>query len=205
MSTQPQVRLARSDELDAAAGILTDAFIDEPGLNYWLRQGCAKNRARQRFFEAAVRTIVHPQRALWLAESGREPLGAAIWLAPGQHAYDFPFWRLLAVVPRLLEVAGFAGGGRGLALAEKLGGLYPKAPYAHLAYLGVSPSAQGQGIGSAILKQTLSALDAAKTPALLEATLARNVTLYERHGFEVVSDLRLPDMHVRIMWREPRS
>jgi ribosomal protein S18 acetylase RimI-like enzyme len=204
MSPPPNVRLTRRDELDATARVLTAAFVDEPGLNYWLRQGAAKERARKLFFDAAVREVVHPRRALWAAERDGALLGAALWLGPGQHAYDFPAWRLPLVLPRLLAVAGFSGGKRGLDLADKLAGSYPGGPHAHLAYLGVSPATQGQGVGSALLKHTLAPLDAAGTPALLEATLARNVTLYERHGFEVVSELRLPELHVRVMWREPR-
>ena len=38
----PTVRAARADELDTASAVLTDAFIDEAGLNYWLRQDAKK-------------------------------------------------------------------------------------------------------------------------------------------------------------------
>jgi ribosomal protein S18 acetylase RimI-like enzyme len=204
LSEAPLVRLARGDEIDAAARVLCDAFADEPGLNYWLRQGRAKDRARRTFFDAAVRDIVHPKRALWVAERDHSLMGAAIWLGAGQEAYDFAFWRLPFVSARILGAAGVAGVVKALALTEKLKDHYPKAPHAHLAYLGVAPRAQGQGVGSAILKHTLAAFDASRTPALLEATLDRNVALYQRHGFEIVHELQLPDLHARIMWRAPR-
>ena len=205
MNAPPTVRPARVGEEARVLAVLNDAFVDEAGLNYWLRQGKAKARARRRFFDAAVRDIVHPQRALWLAEIGSEALGAAIWLGSGQKAYSFSPTRQIAIVPLLYAIAGIAGGMRGLALGEKLDALHPHEPHAHLVFLGVAPHAQGRGVGSAILKETLTPLDASGTPALLEATTERNVALYQRHGFEVVENLHLPDLHVRIMWRAPRD
>ncbi len=205
MNAPPEVRHARAEEAGVVARVLCDAFVDEAGLNYWLRQGAAKRRARARFFDAAVRDVVHARRDIWLAQSGGGVLGAAIWLAPGLKAFDFSLFQQIAMTPLLLDVAGLRGSLRGLALGEKLNAIHPRTPHAHLVFLGVSPSAQGQGVGSAILKGTLAPLDATRTPALLEATTERNVALYRRHGFEVIENLRLPDLHVRIMWRAPRG
>lgn len=201
MSGLPSVRPARAEEADAAAALLTDAFVDEAGLNYWLRQGTQKDRARRLFFDRAVRDTVHPQRDLWVAEAGSGMQGAAIWLKPGLHAYDFSPWRQLVITPLLYRIAGVRGSLRGLALGEELERLHPPAPHAHLVFLGVSPQAQGQGIGSAILKHTLAPLDAEGVPAMLEATTERNVALYRRHGFEVARDLHLPGLHLRLMLR----
>lgn len=204
MSVRQAVRPARAGEESVVARVLSDAFGEEAGLNHWLRQGPAKDRARAKFFAAAVRDIVHPQRDLWLADSGGETLGAAIWLRPGLKAYDFSLLRQIATTPLLYAIAGIAGSLRGLALGAQLDTLHPHEPHAHLVFLGVCPHAQGRGIGSAMLKATLAPLDAAHTPALLEATTERNVALYQRHGFEVIENLILPGLHVRIMWRRPQ-
>ncbi|MEQ1617327.1 MAG: GNAT family N-acetyltransferase [Terricaulis sp.] len=204
MSAPPATRVADTNEAARVCDILTDAFADEAGLNYWLRQGQAKDHVRRRFFGAAVRDVVHPGRTLWLAESAGEPVGAALWLGVGQKAYHFSLVKQLQILPLLYSIAGVAGGARGTALGEKLNALHPQEPHAHLVFLGVSPHAQGRGVGSAILKETLAPLDASGTPALLEATTERNVALYRRHGFDVVENLRLSDLHVRIMWRAPR-
>ncbi|MEQ1706947.1 MAG: GNAT family N-acetyltransferase [Terricaulis sp.] len=205
MSAPPMVRLARAGEERDVASVLTDAFADEAGLNYWLRQGRAKTRARARFFDAAVRDVVHPGRDLWLAELDGARVGAAIWLGPGLKAFDFSPLQQIAMIPLLYAIAGVGGALRGLALGEKLDALHIKSPHAHLVFLGVSPSAQGRGLGSAILKATLAPLDVAGVTALLEATTERNVALYQRHGFEVAENLHLRDLHVRIMTRAPRG
>lgn len=205
MNAPPEVRPARAGEEGLVASILTDAFADEAGLNYWLRQGAAKHAARARFFAAAVRDVVHPKRDLWIAEADGAALGAAIWLGVGLKAYDFSLLQQVAMAPLLLAVAGVRGSLRGLALGEKLDALHPRGPHAHLVFLGVAPSAQGRGVGSAMLKATLAPLDAAETTAILEATTERNVALYRRHGFEVTANLHLGDLHVRVMTRPTRT
>jgi ribosomal protein S18 acetylase RimI-like enzyme len=204
MSGPPVVRGARPDERDLVSSILTDAFVDEAGLNYWLRQDAAKERARRRFFAAAVRDFVHPQRALWVCEANGAPSGAAIWLDPGQKAYAMSAWRQLMLTPLLLSIAGLSGAARGKDVGARLAALHPREPHAHLVFLGVAPDAQGKGVGSAILKRTLAPLDRDGTLAFLETTTERNVALYQRHGFEITGEFELPGLRMWAMTREPR-
>jgi ribosomal protein S18 acetylase RimI-like enzyme len=200
----PKVRAARADELDTASAVLMDAFIDEAGLNYWLRQDAAKERARRQFFDAVVRKALNPRRDLWVAESGGFVTGSAIWLAPGLKAFDFPWWRELLYTPLFLSIAGVDGLQRAKELGQRLGSFHPAAPHAHLQFLGVSSAAQGQGVGSAMLKETLAPLDASGTVGYLEASTERNVALYARHGFEVTGEFDLPGLHFWCMTRLPR-
>src|SRR5690606_14501680 len=113
MSPPPAVRPALAGEARAVAAVLTEAFVDEAGLNYWLRQGRAKERARRLFFAAAVKDAIHPARELWLADAGAGALGAAIWLGPGKHAWDLAPLKQLALAPLMLRIAGATGMQRG--------------------------------------------------------------------------------------------
>jgi len=204
MSAPPAVRLAERSENDAVSEVLTDAFVDEAGLNYWLRQGERKERARRQFFDAAVRYAVNPKRDLYVAEADGQLLGAALWLAPGLKAFDFPWWREILMAPLFISIAGAEGMKRATALGEKLATYHPKASHAHLSFLGVSSKAQGRGVGSEMLKQTLAPLDRSKTVAYLEASTERNVALYARHGFEVTGEFELPNLRFWCMTRRPR-
>jgi ribosomal protein S18 acetylase RimI-like enzyme len=198
------VRAVRTDELDAASAVLTDAFADEAGLNYWLRQDASKERARRKFFHAVVRDMLNPKRDIWIAENTGAMAGAAIWLAPGLKAFDFPWWRELFYTPLFLSIAGAAGLKRARDLGARLTACHPAVPHAHLQFLGVSSAAQGQGIGSALLKATLAPLDRSGTVGYLEASTERNVALYARHGFEVTNEFELPGLHFWCMTRMPR-
>jgi ribosomal protein S18 acetylase RimI-like enzyme len=204
MSAAPTVRPARADETAVVASVLTDAFVDEAGLNYWLLQGDRKTKARKRFFDAAVRDVIHKERELWLAQVDGAPAGAAIWLKPGDHAFDFTPLQQLTTTPLLFSIAGLKGMKRAQELGAELNKHHPKAPHAHLVFLGVAPSAQGRGVGSAILKETLAPLDQRGVTAYLECTTERNAALYARHGFEVTGEFDFPGLHMWTMTRTPR-
>jgi ribosomal protein S18 acetylase RimI-like enzyme len=80
-------------------------------------------------------------------------------------------------------------------------------PGAHwyLAGIGVEPSAQRRGIGSALLRPGLDAADAAGLPAGLLTNSERNLSFYERHGFRVIREGETPDRgpHAWMMRRDP--
>ena len=100
--------------------------------------------------------------------------------------------------------SGFKGMARATELGKMLESRHPKVPHAHLVFLGVATAAQGQGVGSALLKHSLEPVDAAHLPAYLETTTARNVALYERHGFEVTDKFELPGVTFWTMFRQAR-
>lgn len=78
-------------------------------------------------------------------------------------------------------------------------------PHWYLGFLGTLPERQGQGLGARLLADRLAEVDAAGLPAYLESSNPRNISLYRRHGFQVVEELALPwgCPPVWRMWREP--
>jgi GNAT superfamily N-acetyltransferase len=69
----------------------------------------------------------------------------------------------------------------------------PDEPLAQLDSVAVEPTAQGRGIGSALIEFGLSRARADEQGVLLETGNPRNLLLYERHGFRVVDDGDAPD------------
>lgn len=63
----------------------------------------------------------------------------------------------------------------------------------YLAFIAVDPSKQGSGIGSFILKEALKMIDEKNEKAYLEASSERNMSLYERHGFECMGKIQIND------------
>ena len=81
---------------------------------------------------------------------------------------------------------------------------HPSDPCWYLAFMGVDPSAQGQGIGSSLLAAVLAHADRDGMPAYLEASCPENRRLYERHGFELMRELTVSDCPaIYAMWRAP--
>ena len=75
----------------------------------------------------------------------------------------------------------------------------------YLEYLGVDPRSHSLGIGSQILKNSLTKIDELNQPAYLESSNPRNMSLYERHGFETVNKFQFGDgPPIHTMFREAR-
>ena len=97
--------------------------------------------------------------------------------------------------------------------AERVGELmtvidasHPLDACAYLQFVGVRADRQGEGIGSAVMSPMLDECDREGAPAFLVATSPRNRSLYLRHGFGVVDELRAVDAPpMWAMWREPQS
>jgi ribosomal protein S18 acetylase RimI-like enzyme len=91
------------------------------------------------------------------------------------------------------------------ALLEQMGGYHPSEPHWYLPLIGVDPARQGQGYGSALLRQVLAICDRDGSLAYLESSNPRNIPLYERHGFEVMGRIQSGTSPTIVpMLRKPR-
>jgi ribosomal protein S18 acetylase RimI-like enzyme len=110
--------------------------------------------------------------------------GVALWLPPGvtpdEAAMGSVFQR---GVPEQDQEPMFA-------VLEQMASYHPHEPHWYLPLLGVDPTRQRQGVGSALLEHAVALCDQARQVAYLESSNPANVPLYERHGFEVVGKIQ---------------
>lgn len=52
--------------------------------------------------------------------------------------------------------------------------------------IGVDPNAQGRGLGGARMRHAVASCGQEGALAYLESSNPRNISLYERHGFEMI-------------------
>ena len=71
-------------------------------------------------------------------------------------------------------------------------------PHWHLAWLGVEPVHQGQGIGSTLVRQMTTRAEAEGMSCWLFTFAPRNVPIYERLGFHVTLDTLLPSSGLQL-------
>jgi predicted N-acetyltransferase YhbS len=71
--------------------------------------------------------------------------------------------------------------------------------------LALSHRKQGKGLGNLLLQPILARADAQGLPCMLESGNERNLTFYERIGFEVAAHDQVPngEPQVWVMVREP--
>lgn len=111
--------------------------------------------------------------------------GAALWLPPGTHPDDE---RMGALMGQHLppDVAGDMG-----AVFEQMAGYHPDEPHWYLPLVGVDPGRQGQGLGAALMRAAAERCDREGSLAYLESSNPRNISLYLRHGFEVMGEIQV--------------
>lgn len=203
--TSTTVRPAEPGDLDAIAGTLARAFHDDPQWRWSLPAETSRTRRLQQIFATILRHEVLHHGAVEVAcAPDGTVVGAALWLPPG--AAHPPLWRQLVSVPGFLR-----GYGRRIMYGNALQSACFKAhptiePHWYLYIVGVEPELQGKGVGAALLRSRLEAVDKAGLAAYLESSNPVNVPLYEHVGFRVTGSLGLPKDAPRMdtMWRPAR-
>jgi GNAT superfamily N-acetyltransferase len=191
-------RLAVGD-VPRIARALARAFEDDPVMSWIFPDDSERLSRLERAFDFYLRNIWLPHDACFATD---RLFGAALWLPPDK--WHVGVWKQLRLLPGMIAVNGrnLPRLATVLRMIEKR---HPKEPHYYLAVLGVEPEAQGRGFGSALMQPILERCDRERLPAYLESSKRRNVVLYERHGFRVVEELRLPKDGPPLwrMWRDP--
>ena len=110
--------------------------------------------------------------------------GAALWFPPGSGPDEEKFVEILEATARNDVLAD------GFRVFESMGEYHPEEPCWYLPLIAVDPAHQGCGFGAALMKHALRRCDNDGLLAYLESTNPRNISLYERHGFEVMGEIK---------------
>ena len=125
--------------------------------------------------------------------------GAALWLPPDVHPDENALIALLErTVSEQIQKDFFP-------VLEQMGRFHPSEPHWYLPFVGVDPSQQGKGFGSALLQHILIQVDRDNMLAYLESSNPRNIPLYKRHGFELLGSIQIgTSPSIAPMLRRPR-
>lgn len=194
-----QVGDGRTADPCELAKLIGRAFLPLEPCKYLVPEQSHRLAVMTRFFEVDVRecqesgsvdvTADHRGVALWMPRSG----------VPSESEEPESVEELKRAVGHYLD--------RFVAFNEELVSHYPTGrAFHHLMILGVDPSAQRHGLGSAILAARHARLDAEGIPAYLEAASLALTEFYQRHGYvRLEAPIVLPDgRQMHPMWREPQ-
>jgi GNAT superfamily N-acetyltransferase len=190
------VHSATERDRHTVIGVITLAFATDP-MARWAFPDPATYLAVMPHLAAAFGGNGFPLGAAHLIDGG---MGAAMWLPPGV-APDTE--RLMALTnenapkDRLADM---------MQVFEQMDRVHPPDPCWYLPLIGVDPAHQGRGCGSALLRYALARCDRDGMPAYLESSNPRNVSLYLRHGFEMIGNIQVGSSPTLVpMLRRPRS
>lgn len=126
--------------------------------------------------------------------------GVACWLSPGQTGLTVG--RVvrsgLYVTPLKMGLAAYRRFDTYMSYADKLHKRHAPEPHWYLWAVGVDPASQGKGIGSRVIQPVLVRASADETACYLETGIERNIRFYERHGFKVIGQGRVPKQELPV-------
>jgi ribosomal protein S18 acetylase RimI-like enzyme len=197
-ASSPVVRVARPDEAASLKVALAAAFFDDPIFGWLIGGGSNRQACLERYFAIQL-AHSFADGCVWTSE---ELQGAALCMPPGQ-------WRL-PPKSMIANSRGFASVFRtrlpcAVGLLTAIERRHLRGAHYYFANIGVVPEAQGQGLGSRLMRPTLDRCDEEGLPAYLEASSERNAALYERLGFQCTEVLRFAGSPpLRLMMRPPQ-
>lgn len=189
------IKKATASDESGVIGVLTLAFSSDP-MARWAQPDPHQYLTHFPVLAKAFGGKAFAQETAYFAEGYA---GAALWLPPG---FSPDEETMIDVVER---TAPDAIKGDVYGVFEAMGKYHPTEPHWYLPLIGVDPSQQGNGIGSALMKHALVPCDREGTIAYLESSNPRNISLYKRHGFEVIGEIQIgssPTMYP--MLRKPQ-
>jgi ribosomal protein S18 acetylase RimI-like enzyme len=184
------VRLTET-RVKPAAETLARAFQDDPPSVYFFPDVSERKKKLPYVFRALIRySLLHGE--VYATSPNLE--GVAVWLPSNK--VNEALWRSI----RSDKV------GKENVLRQRSFGDYTSlvhkrhAPFLHwyLLLLGVDPIYQGKGYASILLRAMFARIDKERLPCYLEATTEKNVAIYQRHGFGVVEQGKVPGSEVTL-------
>ena len=180
--TPPGVATIAGDaQVDHAIATLVLAFVTDPVARWMYGNPHQYLLHIPRLFRALGTSSF----AAGAAQRTSDGLGVALWLPPGVHGEDGPLEAVIAesiVGERQAEVA---------AVFERTEHYRPAEPHWYLSLIGVEALHRNKGCGAALLKHRLQQCDRDHLPAYLWSSNPLNTSLYQRHGFEIASTIRV--------------
>ena len=94
--------------------------------------------------------------------------------------------------------------GRAMTVSAAVEAHLPQGAYWYLHIAGCDPTHQGKGLGGAAIGGGLDRLATGRLPAYLETATEANLGLYQRYGFQITAEWKVPRGGPTYwsMWRE---
>jgi len=175
--TIPTVGAVAPADTERAVAVITLAFSADP-VTRWTYPEPAQYLA---LFPVLVRAFGGGAFSEGTARHVENYAGAALWLPPGKEPDDAA---MEASLPPGRE-------GEFAPVFEAMASYHPQEPHWYLPLIAVDPARHRNGYGAALLQDTLRRCDQDHVAAYLESTNPANITLYQRHGFELLGTIQV--------------
>ena len=175
---------------EQASVALAESLLDDPF--YWAITNDfatdlgARKQALIRYFHYSLEEAERTGRCIVAPDPS---LGAAAWLLPrSPEVAAVESSTKARYLPSVLGPQGVENYNRIIRYMAPLAAQVVPCNAWYLSIIGILPSAQGRGLGTTLLSDTLAEASSAGVTCYLETFTPRNVTFYERRGFRWIAD-----------------
>ena len=197
------ITLLQRDSIERATTTLERAFSPDPLFTWVFPDPAARPAALQRFMRVPLEYGLRYGRIT----TSHEAKAASVWLPPGP-GVTIPRMILSGMlsVPFRTGFGPFVKFMTANEIMDKIHKARMPEPHWYLLVVGIDPEMQGQGAGSAIVREGLALADRESKPCYLDTSERRNLAFYERLGFVVLEEATLGNGGPKAwaMRREPR-
>ena len=173
--SDPAFAALRNGEEQRAVDVLVTAFVADPVIRWMYPDATSYLNGFPGFLRAFGGKAFTSETVWRLGEFE----AVALWFPP---RVDPDGDAVIAEITRSVAPAQHVDV---FAVLEQMDALHPALPHWYLPWFGVEGARQGRGIGSELMRNCLDFVDQDHLPAYLESPNPRNITFYERHGFEI--------------------
>jgi GNAT superfamily N-acetyltransferase len=187
MHTSSDYRLLTLSDVEQAARLLAQAFVDDPLCAFMLPFKSTRAKTLYTFFRAYSEINIKHQRGYG---SGQPLQGVAYWKFPSQADLSISIKSLSIFFPLLLTFYPI-GYVRAQPILKQIDALHHKhanEPHFYLDNIGVVPVARGKGVSSKLIRPVVEKADSEKVIMYTDTVTRSNVALYEHFGFQCVDE-----------------
>ncbi|MCU4156638.1 GNAT family N-acetyltransferase [Carboxylicivirga sp. A043] len=174
---------ATSQDIPTIIKILAPAFVNNRSVNRCVKQDGKRLQRIENQIAYVSRISIRNQQAFLNSDK----TGAV--LCSQSNRKKASIWDDLFYV---FKVSGLRMGFQLMKREKLIKQFHPQIPYCHLWFIGVDASLQGQGIGSKLLAEIMGLCNKQKLPIYLETSTLANLHFYNRSGFELYKQIKLP-------------
>ena len=180
MTAEPEVRSAGANIQASAISTIVLGFAADP-MARWVWPDSSQYLRIMPQFVKAFGGRAFENGTAYITEGAR---AAALWLPPGVEPDEAAMGAVIteALRPEIAEDIG--------PILQGMAEHHPHEPHWYLPLIAADPSWIGQGLGTLLMKHALRRCDEDGIAAYLESSNPRNISLYERHGFRIISQIQ---------------
>lgn len=173
------------NDKEQIVNILTASFDDNKSVNYIVKQDSKRKQRIRLLMEYSFDVCFHFGKIFLSGDTK----ACALILLPDKKKITFrSAWSDIKLI---FGCIGISNVSKAMNREAKIKALQPKEPIYYLWFIGVSPEAQGKGIGSKLLKEVISDSGFEKRIICLETSTTKNIPWYQKFGFTTYNKLNL--------------